>query len=308
MRVAVVGAGGLGSYVGAVLWRAGHEVALVARGDHAAAIRTDGLRVSTVDGDFVAQPDCVLSALELDGADLTLVTVKAYSLDEVGPQVVHLGRAGSVVVPLLNGVTASERLVALGVPGEHIVDGIAYMTSFRTAPGRIERRADHHSLVVGSSTGADAAAIDLIVEAFDTTGIEIVAAADINVELWRKMAVVCALSVVCAISGRPMGPIRAHRYGAELQRRTIAEIISVGRAQGADLSKRTEDEIGVILDAFPADFHPSVIHDLLAGKRTEMEDLGGAIVRMGAETGVDVPLHYAATLAVQVREGGPTSG
>ena len=98
MRIVVVGAGGLGSYVGAVLRRVGRQVVLVARGDHAAAIRADGLHVATVAGDFEVRPDCVGSALELEGADLTLVTVKSYSLADVAPQVALIGRAGSVVV------------------------------------------------------------------------------------------------------------------------------------------------------------------------------------------------------------------
>jgi 2-dehydropantoate 2-reductase len=145
--------------------------------------------------------------------------------------------------------------------------------------------------------------IERVVSAFVGTGVEVVAADDIRVELWRKMAVVCSLSVICALSGRSMGPIRAHRFGAELQRRAIAEVIDVGRANGVDLPEGTEREIGKLLDAFPDDFHPSVIHDLKGGRRTEMEELGGVIVRLGRARDVPVPLHEAATLAVQVQEG-----
>jgi 2-dehydropantoate 2-reductase len=333
VRVVVVGAGGLGSYFGALLSRAGHDVVLVARGEHAEAIRRDGLRVDSFEGDFLARPEVIRSALDLDGADLTLVAVKAYSLDEVAPQLTHLARAGSVIVSVLNGVDVSERLAELGVPSDRLVDGIAYMTAFRVEPGRVERRAAHQRLVVGSyaggggdgvgepidHVGAGAVGepnepmgagamlpldpIERVVSAFVGTGVEVVAADDIRVELWRKMAVVCSLSVICALSGRSMGPIRAHRFGAELQRRAIAEVIDVGRANGVDLPEGTEREIGELLDAFPDDFHPSVIHDLKGGRRTEMEELGGVIVRLGRARDVPVPLHEAATLAVQVQEG-----
>jgi 2-dehydropantoate 2-reductase len=185
----------------------------------------------------------------------------------------------------------------------------------------VERRAAHQRLVVGSYAGAEGDAvaepiehvgagavvpldpIERVVQAFVETGVEVVPAEDIRVELWRKMAVVCSLSVICALSGRSMGPIRGHRFGAELQRRAIAEVIDVGRANGVDLPEGTEREIGTLLDAFPDDFHPSVIHDLKGGRRTEMEELGGVIVRLGRARDVPVPLHEAATLAVQVREG-----
>jgi 2-dehydropantoate 2-reductase len=302
MKAVVIGAGGLGSYVGALLARAGHYVTLVARGDHLSAIRRDGLHVESLDGDFDVRPEGAASALELQIADLTLVTVKAYSLDDVADQVAHLAGTGSVIVPLLNGVTACERLMEHGVAGDRLLDGIAYMTAFRTAPGQIQRRAAHHRLVVGSSTGADPAAIRVVSDAFDGTGVEIVASQDIAAELWTKMAVVCALSVLCGITGRSMGPIRTHRFAADLQERAIAEVTSVARARGVALSQDTEATVGKALDAFPADFVPSVIHDLRSGRPTEMEELGGAIVRMAREAGIDAPLHEAATCAIQLGE------
>ena len=302
MRIVVVGVGGLGSYIGAVLCRAGHVVTLVGRGAHAAAVRSDGLRIRTVDGDFEARPACAGSALQLDGVDLTFVTVKSHSLDDVGPQVVHLGRAGSVVVPLLNGVTASARLVDLGVPSDRLVDGIAYITAFRTEPGRIVRKGSHQRLVVGSSTGAGHEAVTLVGEAFTSTGVEVAPSEDVLVALWEKMAVVCSLSVVCAITGESMGPIRGHRLGPELQRRAIAEVTAVARARCVALPEDTEARIGAILDGFPDDFFPSVIHDLESGRPTEMEELGGTIVRLACESGVEAPLHEAATCAVQLSE------
>ena len=302
MKIAVVGAGGLGSYIGAVLCRVDHDVTLVTRGAHAAAVRSGGLYVRTVDGDFEAHPHCVESALELDGADLTFVTVKSYSLDDVGPQIVHLAQAGSVVVPLLNGVTASERLVGLGVPPSRLVDGIAYVTAFRTDPGHIDRKGSHQRLVVGSSTGAGTDAVALVADAFSDTGVEVTEAEDVLVALWEKMAVVCSLSVICAITGGSMGPIRGHRFGPELQRRAIAEVTAVARSRGVRLAGDTEARIGAILDAFPADFFPSVIHDLRSGRRTEMEELGGTIARLASEAGVEAPLHEAATCAVQLAE------
>ena len=125
---------------------------------------------------------------------------------------------------------------------------------------------------------------------------------DIAAELWMKMAVVCALCVLCGLTGKSMGPIREHRLGADLQKRAIAEVTSVARAQGVELPREAELTVGAALDAFPPDFVPSVIHDLHSGRATEMEELGGAIVRMAHETGMDVPLHEAATAAVQLAE------
>ncbi len=310
MKAVIVGAGGLGSYIGAVLERAGHDVTLVARGDHAAAIEADGLRILSHAGDFTVHPRCVASALEIDEADIAFAAVKTYSLDEIAPQLKHLADRGSVVVSLLNGVTATQRLMAHGIASDRLVDGVAYMTAFRLEPGLVQRRATHQRIVVGGADGADQpesgggadARTDLVRAAFDGTLVDVPVAADIQVELWEKMSVVCSLSVLCAIAGLRMGLLRSHEFGPELQRRAIAEVMAVGRARGVPIPADAEERIDQALDLFPDDFFPSVIHDLKGGRRTEMDDLGAAICRMGRECGVPTPLHDAGTCAVQVAE------
>ncbi len=302
MRIVIVGAGGLGSYIGAVLDQAGHDVTLVARGEHREAIERDGLRVNSHEGDFTAHPACVASALDVESADLTFVVTKTYSLDEVAPQLKHLADRGSVVVSLLNGVTAVDRLVAHGIPSDRLADGVAYMTSFRVAPGVVERKAAHQRIVVGGRGGEVSLPVSRMQEAFADTIVGIESAADIRVELWEKMSVVCSLSVLCAIGERNMGSIRSHPYGADLQRQAIAEVLSTGRASGVPIPLDADLRIDATLDRFPDDFFPSVIHDLNQGRRTEMDDLGGEIVRLGRGCGMPTPLHEAGTLIVQLAE------
>lgn len=306
MKIAVVGAGGLGSYIGAVLDQAGHEVTLVVRGEHRAAIEQDGLRVRSHEGDFTARPACVDSGLELESADLTFLVTKTYSIDEVAPQLKHLADAGSVVVSLLNGVTAVERLAAHGIAEERLADGVAYMTSFRVAPGVVERKAAHQRIVIGGGGGADVRS--RMHGAFADTIVGIEEAEDVRVELWQKMAVVCSLSVLCAIGERNMGSIRSHPYGADLQRQAIAEVLSVGRSHGVPIPLQANARVDETLDRFPDDFFPSVIHDLNEGRRTEMADLGGEIVRLGRWHAMPTPLHEAGTLIVQLAERPPQGG
>ena len=300
MKVVVVGAGGLGSYVGAVLAQAGHDVTLVIRGDHRTIVETDGLRVRSHAGDFVARPRCVDSALEVESADLAFLATKTFSLDDVAPQLAHLAGGGAYVVSLLNGVTALERMEKKGVARERLADGVAYMTSFRVEPGVVERKADHQRIVVGRGPAAT-----VVQEAFADTLVAIEIADEVKVELWRKMAVVCSLSVLCALADRNMGSVRRHPFGADLQRAAISEVLAVGRAQGVAIPPEADLEIDAILHEFPDDFFPSVIHDLNQGRRTEMDDLGGAVSRLGREAGVSTPLHDAGTLVVQTAEATP---
>jgi len=298
MKVVVVGSGGLGSYIGAVLCQAGHDVTLVARGPHREAIESSGLRVLSHAGDFTVEPRCVGDARELEHADLSFVATKTFSLDEVAPQLAHLAAIGSGVVSLLNGVTAIERLVQLGLPPDHLADGVAYMTSFRVEPGVVERRATHQKIVLGGG----AVPLQRASEAFRDTIVATEVAEDIRIELWEKMAVVCSLSVLCVIAERNMGSLRSHPLGADLQRLAIGEVLAVGRARGVPIPPDGEDRIDQTLDRFPDTFFPSVIHDLNEGRRTEMNDLGGTISRLGREAGVPTPLHDAGTLIVQLTE------
>ena len=298
MRIVVVGGGGLGSYVGAVLSEAGHDVTLVVRGEHRAAIEASGLEVRSHAGDVHVQVGCVGSALEVDEADLAFLVTKTFSLDEVSEQLRHLADRGAHIVSLLNGVTALDRMEAHGIPRDALADGVAYMTSFRVAPGVVERKAAHQRIVLD----ADAGPVDRVRAAFEGTLVAIEVVDDIRVELWEKMSVVCALSVLCAIGERNMGSIRGHAFGAELQKLAIAEVLDVGRASGVPIPPETDEKIDETLDRFPDDFFPSVIHDLNQGRRTEMGDLGEEISRVGRAHGVPTPLHDAGTLIVQLAE------
>jgi len=105
-----------------------------------------------------------------------------------------------------------------------------------------------------------------------------------------------------------MGSVRSHPYGAELQHRVIAEVLDVGRANGVPIPSDTEKKISETLDRFPDDFFPSVIHDLNQGRRTEMDDLGGEISRLGRACGIPTPLHDAGSVIVHLAEVQNASG
>ena len=236
VRVVVVGAGGLGSYVGAVLAQAGHDVTLVVRGEHRTAIEANGLEVRSHAGDFQVAVRCVGSAFEVEGADLALLVTKTFSLDQVADQLSHLAARGAHIVSLLNGITAVDRMEACGISRDTLADGVAYMTSFRVEPGVVERKASHQRIVLDAEAGP----VDRVRQAFDGTLVAIEVVDDIRVELWEKMAVVCSLSVLCALGERNMGSVRGHPFGVDLQRLAIAEVLNVGRASGVAIPTETD--------------------------------------------------------------------
>src|SRR5512135_1058899 len=146
MRVAVVGAGGIGGYYGGTIARAGHEVRLFARGEHRDAIRSRGLEIREPEGAWNIAVVATDDVAELLPADLAIVAVKSYSLLQVAPVVVRLAEAGAVALPLLNGVEAFESLVAAGVPADRMLAGLTAISVEKTAPGVITRKSDFRTV------------------------------------------------------------------------------------------------------------------------------------------------------------------
>ncbi|MEZ4414971.1 MAG: ketopantoate reductase family protein [Gemmatimonadota bacterium] len=306
MKFVVLGAGGLGGYLGAALLRAGHDVQLVTRGQHLEVIRRDGLHVREPTGGYLVRIPCAASGLDVERPDVVLVTVKTYALDGVAPQVHYLAEQGALVVPLLNGVDAVERLEAMGVRSDRLLAGLAYVTAFRTGPGVIERKGEHGRIVLSPpgpvGGAASATLVTPIARALESAGLVVEVSSDIRMELWRKMAVVCTLAALCGPSGSTLGPLRAHPAGDRLQRAAVAEVLQVARALGVPLDSEEESRVAAVLDAFPDGFYPSLLHDLATGIPTEIDALNGTVSRLGRVHEVPTPVHDLTTVAIQLRE------
>ncbi len=307
-RVLVVGAGGLGGYLGSVIHRRDVKVHLVARGPHLAAIRAAGLTV--VDGETVERYAIPASATvpPVRPGDVVFVTVKSYALGTVVADLARLGNAGAWIVPLLNGVDTGTALTAAGVPPDRILLGVAYLTAFRTGPGEIERRGRHGRLFVGSrvsAAGAGARFVDAVWAALEAEGIDVVETDDIERESWRKMLVVSALTGACARLRRPIGAVLATTSGRRFVADLVAEASRVGRGLGVRLTDEEDAHALRVLEAFPFDFRPSLIHDLTQGVPTEVEALNGALCRFGETVGVPTPVHWEAAEAIRAAQREP---
>src|ERR1700730_15289542 len=121
MKIAILVAGGVGGYFGGILARAGNSVTLLARGAHLEALRERGLEVRTPEGTFVATGAATGDPQEIGEVELAVVAVKSYSLQEIVPAARLLAQKGAVILPLLNGVEAADRLVEQGVPGDKVL-------------------------------------------------------------------------------------------------------------------------------------------------------------------------------------------
>lgn len=302
MRIAILGAGGLGGYLGAVLFEAGHEVVLVTRGEHFDVIAERGLEVSEGGQVRRVPVPCSLGS-DLEGQfDAAFVTVKSYALETIAPLAARLAHRGALIVPLVNGVDACELLsnkAGDGVPPDRATAGVAYVTAFRTKPGTVERVGTHQRLVFGPHTTLPDGQ-SLLEAAFADTPVDIEVVSDVRPELWRKMAVVCALTAMCGGARAPIGAVRADPVGLCLQKRAVDEVLGVGRALGVPLADNVGPAVHAILDAFDDNFFPSLLHDVRLGRRSEVDALNGTISRLGRETGIATPVHDFASMAIRV--------
>jgi 2-dehydropantoate 2-reductase len=166
MRIAIVGAGGIGGYYAGVLRRSGHELRLLARGANLDAIRSGGLEIRTPESTWRATVLATDDARQLGDADAAVVAVKSYSLAEVAPAVRTLAAGGAAVLPLLNGVDAADRLAELGVPRDQILGGLTYIGAVRVGPGIFERRTPFQRVLVGELAGGRSQRAERMAAAF----------------------------------------------------------------------------------------------------------------------------------------------
>ncbi len=302
MRFTVLGAGGVGGYYGALLARAGNDVAFLARGANLAALRERGAEIRTpadTPGErFHARIAAYEDAARLPPCDVAIVAVKSYALDDVAPAARRAAEGGAAVLPLLNGVDIVDRLAASGVPRDALLAGLTYISAVRAAPGVFERRSPFQRVVVGEPEGAVSERARAVAAAFAHAGADATASGDIALELWRKFVFLVAMSAACGLSRAPIGALRERPLGPRLLERAVAEAAAVARARGVPFDG--DEERGALerLRGLPGAMKPSFLLDVEAGGATELDTLSGAVARLGAAAGIETPIHDAAVAAL----------
>src|SRR5438270_1787506 len=303
MKFAILGAGGVGGYYGGLLATNGHEVCVLARASNLAALRERGLEVRTPEDSFTVRVHASDNVEEFRAVDCALVAVKNYSLAEIAPAAAFLAGQGALIVPLLNGVEVVDQLVANGVPQAQLVGGLTAISVVRTAPGVFERRSSFQWVVLGElaeSRPERKQQIEAIVNTFCEAGVDATVSADITADLWRMFAFIASMAAACGLSRTAIGPLRATKLGHLLIERAVREVINVARARKVALAADEAERTTKTIDGLPDAMKPSLLIDLEAGRPTEIEDLSGAVSRMGRACGVETPVHDTAAAAIGV--------
>lgn len=299
MKLAVVGVGGVGGYFGGRLAQAGHEVYLVARGDHLAAIRANGLQVRSTLGDFSVRPaGATDSPAAVGPVDAVLVGVKSWQLPAAAATLGPLLGPETPVVPLLNGVEAAD-VIAAAVGREHTLAGLCRIMAEITAPGVISHAGLQPSLAFGELDNARTPRAEALLAAFKQAGVRADIPADIELAVWEKFLLICTWSGLGSVTRVPIGAWRALPETRALAAQVLAEAAAVARARGVAVAPGSEEKIMGFLDAVPAEGTASMQRDIMEGRPSELEAQNGAVVRLGAAAGVPTPANsfiYAALL------------
>jgi 2-dehydropantoate 2-reductase len=298
LKVIVLGAGAIGAYYGGQLARTGHEVTLYARGENLTAIRGNGLEIRTPEGSTVVKVAATDRADELGAADFAILGVKSYSLDSIGSVVRQIAEKGTAILPLLNGVETTDRLLVLGVPRGAILGGVTRISVARVQPGVVERRGAFQSVIIGELDGQTTDRVTHIATAFRDAGTAARVSNRIDVDLWEKFVFIAAMAAACGLARVPIGVLCERPLGRRLLQRAVQEAVDVARARNIPIPEDETAQVVGAIDALPPGTKPSFLLDLESGGPTELDILSGAVSRYADEAGIPAPIHDAVTVAL----------
>jgi 2-dehydropantoate 2-reductase len=310
MRFAVVGAGGVGGYFGGRLAQDGNEVSFVARGAHLDALRRHGLRVESIAGDFVVEPALATAdPAEVGPVEAVIIAVKAWQLDDAAQAARPLVGPDTVVLPLLNGVEASERLAEVLGAG-HVLGGLCRLSAEIAAPGIIRHTAIEPTLLLGEADNRRTPRVQALVAALSRAGVRAQVADDIDAALWEKFMLIATWSGIGSVTRAPVGVWRAVPGLRSMAEACLREVLAVARAGNVRLGPDRVAATMAAFDAVPPQGMASMQRDILAGRPSELEAQNGAVVRLGAAARVSTPTHafiYHCLLPLERAARSPTT-
>lgn len=293
MRIVIMGAGALGGYFGARLAAAGNDVAFIARGAHLAAIRQDGLRVTSARGDLHLR-DAVATDQPgtLPPADVVMVGVKLWDTEAAAEAIKPLMRQGTAVVSFQNGVSKDDVLRRI-LGRDTVIGGVAQIGAVIDRPGVIAHTGTMAKLIFGEFDNRRSERVQALLAACVAAGIDAEIPADINLAIWEKFAFLVPMAACTASMRSTIGPIRANPQAFGFLLDVMKEVVAVGRALGIALPGNFAEQRQAFIEGLPPQMTASMAGDLARGNRLELPWLSGAVVELGEKAGVPTPLNRA---------------
>jgi len=304
MKIAILGAGGVGGYFGARLAASGEEVHFIARGEHLVAMRRDGLQVLSANGDVLVTPARATDKpAEVGPVDLVIVAVKLWSTEDALRDARPLVGAQSAVVSFQNGVVATD-LIAQAFGKERTLGGVANIAAVIERPGVVRHTGTMAVLSIGELDGKISARCQAFVDACSKAGIQARASDAIEKTIWEKYVFLVAASSMTALTRLPLGAVREDPDTRALMAQIMSEVVAVGNAKGVQLEADLVERLLQRLDGMPREMVASMLGDLERGNRLELPWLAGGVVQMGKALRVPTPANGFVLAALKLYVNG----
>jgi 2-dehydropantoate 2-reductase len=301
MKIIVVGSGAIGSLYGAFLSRLEDtEVILVGRNPHVSAIQSRGLKLKGILGDHVFKLKAIKYASEVEKVDLVIVTTKTYDTLTAAKSAKHLIKAGASVLLIQNGL-GTEELVAKALNTTKVLRATTCMGALRTSPGVVT--ATGCGLTeIGSRYPENYELVEKLTKMMKQVGFDVRSSENIEGVVWTKTLVNCGINPVGALTGLSNGEVYKNKALRGLIVKLVEEAVQVVDALGIELT--TEDPVRYALGTAKAtgDNINSMLQDLQAGKRTEIDAITGEVIRLAKLYGIETPSSDAVYALVKALE------
>jgi 2-dehydropantoate 2-reductase len=292
VKLAVYGTGGVGGYFGGRLALAGVDVHLIARGPHLEALRTHGLKVSSVKGDFHVDLPARDDPSDVGACDYVLFSVKSFDTDAAAARLGPLIGDGTAVISFQNGVDNEEKIARV-VGNEHVMGGAAYIFSGIAEPGVVTHTGGPARIVFGEMDGSPSQRAEQFLDACQKADIDAALSEDIRQVLWDKFAFICAQAGMTAAVRLPIGDVRTVEESWAAFRHVVEEVCAVAAAEEIELPRDTPDRHASFAESLEPTGYSSLYDDLTNGRRMELEALHGTVVRRARRHGIPVPVSEA---------------
>jgi 2-dehydropantoate 2-reductase len=300
MKIAVMGAGGVGGYFGAKLAAGGEQVHFIARGAHLEAIRNTGLQVYSANGDILVKPARATdNPASVGPVDLVIVAVKLWSTEQALRDAAPLVGPDTGVVSFQNGVVAVDAIAKI-YGDQRTLGGVAQIAAVIEKPGVIRHTGTMAVLIAGELDGRPSTRAQRFVDACKRAGIEARLSDDIRKSIWEKYSFLVGASAMTALTRLPLGAVREDPDTRALMAQIMSEVAAVGKAVGVRLDADLVEKLLQRLDGLPRGMVASMLGDLERGNRLELPWLSGDVVQMGRELNVPTPANSFVAAALKL--------
>jgi 2-dehydropantoate 2-reductase len=291
MRIAVVGAGGVGGAFGAALAKAGADVTFIARGAHLAAMTSAGLKIEGGRGEtHIVPTQATDDPARVGQVDVVLFCVKLWDVESAGAHIKPMVGPATAVIPLQNGIDAADRLLPI-LGRDAVMGGVAQISASIIKPGVIHQVGTFMRMIFGELDGRISKRGESLLALCQKAGFEATLSEQILTDLWMKFILLATNASITAATRQPLGKLREDPDIHAIIVAAVREVFALGRAKGIKLPADAVEKVLEFIGHAPPAMKASMALDLERGNRLELPWLGGKVVALGREFNVPTPVH-----------------